>query len=380
MGARLLLFAALKLSLRLELGAEYDSNANRAEVVQGAPPPFVDVPTGSFLLRSTARGALAWRAGKNVLSLTGLLGGKVFFKPAVQDQNMLVGQLGLDDRVRAARWLELGLSGDYYDVGQECTATPCDAGLDRHRDFRSGSTLARITFLDDPGLLSLLGGYRGFQWKPDSRYDFQAGQATVLTSIRLTAGPPDHEHEIDLSASYHLERRFYDALTEVNTCGAGMPLDPSTCINPGSDFRRDWFHEAGLQLTWVGPLLVSAGYGVQLNDSNSFDQSLLRHLVSLKLASRLFWQLYLTIKGQLLVTRYRDPIVFYRVVNSQTLVSIEDENRNEILVDLERPIGTTGLAVEARYSFYTNELGGTPVSFRRHVGYLGLSYRLSRNR
>jgi hypothetical protein len=64
-------------------------------------------------------------------------------------------------------------------------------------------------------------------------------------------------------------------------------------------------------------------------------------------------------------------------VNSQTFISIEDENRNAFIADIERPIGKSGVAVEARYSVFTNELSASPASFLRHVVYLGASYRWS---
>jgi hypothetical protein len=160
---------------------------------------------------------------------------------------------------------------------------------------------------------------------------------------------------------------------EVNTCQPGMALT-SSCIQFGGDKRADFFHEGTLELTWLRVVLLSAAYSMQVNTSNSFGQSLLRHIVTAKFASRLFWELYLTLKGQLMITRYLDPVLLDRQVNSQTFISIEDENRNAFVADLERPIGRTGLAVQARYSVYTNELTEAPVAFLRHVVYLGLTY------
>jgi hypothetical protein len=366
-----LVLAVLKLTLKLELGPEYDSNANRAELIDGMPAR--DVPTGSFLARTTVRGSLTWRRGLNVLRVSGLFGGKVFFNPAVQDQNTLVGQAGLEDRLRVAPWLELGFAGDYYDAAQQTVFTECSTiSCDRHRDFRSGSAVARVSILDSPGELTLTGGYRGFVWKPDPQFDFQAGQATALAAVRIYTGRADREHEIDLTASYHLERRLYNGLQEVNAC-APNGLDPS-CIQVGAERRADWFHEGFFELTWVRTVLLSAAYGLQVNQSNSFGQSLLRHLVSGKLATRLPWQLYLTVKVQLFVNR---SVLLADPVNSQSLTSIEDENRNAFIADLERPIGKTGVAVEARYSVYTNELGSSTTHFLRHVAYLGVSYRVS---
>jgi hypothetical protein len=374
----LVALAVLKLTLRLDLGPEWDSNANRAEIVQGAQ--VTDVPTASFLVRTTGRGTLVWRKGNNVLRASTLLGGKIFFNAAVQDQNMFVAQAGVEDRVRVRQWLEMGVLGEYYDATQQssefgggCSVVSCD----RHRDFRSGGAVARVGFLDDPGSLVLMGGYRGFQWKPDPLFDFDAAQATVLAGVRIYAGPPDREHEIDLTASYHLENRIYNGLLEINTCTPGMALT-SSCIQFGGEKRADFFHEGTLELTWLRVVLVSAAYSLQVNTSNSFGQSLLRHIVTAKLATRLPWELYVTLKGQLLVTRYLDPVLLDRQVNSQTFISIEDENRNAVVADLERPLGRSGLAINARYSFYTNELTAAPVTFLRHVVYLGLSYSAAR--
>jgi hypothetical protein len=216
--SKVVVLAVLKLALRLELGPEYDSNANRAEVVHGATMPR-DSPTGSFLVRTTARGQLAWRSGRNLLRASGLIGGKIFFSPDVQDQNMLVGQLSLEDRVRAHDKLELAVGGDYYDVGQQAVVTSCAVrSCDRHRDFRNGTAYARLFVLGEGGQLMLGGGFRGFQWKSDPAFDFMAGSADVISLVRFTAGPPDREHEIDLTASYHVERRFYQGMREVNNC------------------------------------------------------------------------------------------------------------------------------------------------------------------
>ncbi len=372
--------AVLKLTLRLELGPEYDSNANRAEIIAGAPQ--TDTPTGSFLLRSTARGTLAWRKGNNVLRAVAGLGGKVFFNPDVQDQDTLVGQLAVEDRVRARDWLELGGGAEYYDAGQldvqpACASAPVPCGS-RHRDFRTGTVTARVAFVDDEGDVALLGGYRGFEYKPDATFDFQAGTLHAAAAARLHAGPADHEAEIDLAAGYHFERRIYSGLLEQNSCPPGSPIT-DMCLVVGSGARADWFHEGSVELTFVRELLASVGYALQVNLSNSFGQSLVRHIVSAKISFRLPWQLYTTLKGQILVTRYLDPVLLDRAVNTQTFISIEDENRNAFVADIERPIGKLGLAVEARYSVYTNELTAqSPVSFLRHVVYLGVTYKVGR--
>jgi hypothetical protein len=369
-----LALAVLKLALRLELGPEYDSNANRAEIVQGAMD--ADMPTGSFLVRTTGRGQLVWRSGRNLLRGSALLGGKIFFSPDVQDQNTLVAQAGLEDRIQLHDAVQLSFGGDYYEAHQQTVITTCSVrSCDRHRDFRSGTVATRLFFAGDGGQFALGGGYRGFQWKPDAAFDFHAALFDAGTFARFNVGPADREHELDLSAGYRMERRFYNGVAEQNNCPPGMLSD--TCIGNTGRGRADWFHEGTIDFTWVSKVLVGVGYALQFNRSNSFGQSLLRNIVTLKFSARLPWQLYVTLKGQLLINKYLDPVLLDRQVATQTFVSIEDENRNAVLVDVERPIGKTGVAVSARYSLYTNELSQAPVQFMRHVVYLGVSYKIA---
>jgi hypothetical protein len=346
--------AVVRFGLSLSLGSEYDTNANRAEVTPDNISP--DVPTPSFLLRTTAQAGLTWKQGNNVLRTSFGGGGKIYFNPDVFDQNVLVAQAGAEDRIRALRIYHLSFAADYYDAWQ------LDYGLNRHRDFRNGWALARSHFLDRIGEVTLSGGYRGFQYKPNPKYDFQAVQANANAVTRIHFGP-DEEHEMDIFAFYHVERRYFDAL-----------IDTSTAYEVGPATRRDWFHESGFEITYVGPVLATVGYSVQLNLSNSFAQSLLRNIVTLKLAYRFPWSLYATAKAQIYVSQYLDSEL---QLAAQTFTTIEDENRNNLILDLERPIGASGVAAVARYSVFTNELSpNADTHFLRQVIYLGLTYRL----
>jgi hypothetical protein len=364
--------AVLKLALRLELGPEYDTNANRAEVVAGAQNS--DQPTGSALIRTTARGTLAWSRGVSLLRLSVGGGAKVFLNPDVYDQTTFVGQLGADERLRVSDHVDLGLAGDYYDATQLDVRAPTCPGCLRHRDFRTGTVAPRITFVDDAGYLALSAGYRGFEWKPDANFNFQAAQARAVGSAHILGGRAGRENEWDLTGAYLLERRWFDGRADVNLCRDKIDY---SCVLPGNDARADWFHEASLDASFLGPLLVALGYAVQLNLSNSFGFSLIRHIFTLKLGYRLPWQIYATAKAQLFVTSYFDPVLLAPPTVTVSTNNIEDENRNSLIVDLERPVGKLGLSVELRYSLYTNELSASPASFLRQVVYLGLSYRVS---
>jgi len=375
--------AVVRFGLTLSLGPEYDSNANRAEQVANTESP--DTPTPSFLLRSQGTLRMTWRTQSNALRLYATGGGKIFFNPAVFDQDVFALSLGGEDRVRVARFLNVAIAADYYDAWQLPVAPY------RARDFRSGSAVGRIYFVDPLGEVTLTGGYRGFQYKPDPYFDFQAGQFTAYGVARLVFGY-NSDHELDVAATYHMERRWFAGVVELfadpqppigspppmpplQPCAYGQPIN-DRCLIAGSDQRHDWFHETGLEITYVGPLLVGLGYGLQLNQSNSFGQSLIRHIVTLKLSYRFPWSIYATVKAQLYASVYLDPVLLDHVFNTLQFTTIEDENRNNVIVDVERPIGNTGLAVNARYSIFTNEITPSPVSFLRQVVYLGLTYRV----
>ncbi len=374
MNGSLVLLALLRIGLRLEIGPEYDTNANRVEVVKGADA--IDKPIAAALLRTTAKGTLAVRWEWYRAQLTAGFGSKIFFSRSVFDQSVFVGQLALDNRFRPAGPVEIGLSGDYYEATQPDRPTSCgEPECLRQRDFRTGTAQARLTLLDRGGVVALIGGYRGFKWKPDASFNFHAGQLRAVASTRLVAGREGREHEFELTATYLLEPRHFGFAAERNLCAPGTPVGPD-CIVAEDHRRKDWFHEAQAELSYLGPVMLTLSYGAQLNRSNSFGQSLLRHIVSFKVGVRLPAKIYGSLKAQLLAVTYLDPVLLDRNVANQTFVSIEDENRNAVIVDLERPFPKHGLAVSARYSVYTNELSRSPARFLRQTIFVGLSYKI----
>ncbi len=373
--ASAVLLAVLRLTLRLELGAEYDSNANRTDVSDKTSPP-----TGSALIRTTARGALTWKRGRNLLQAQAGLGAKGFFNEIVGDQSVLIVQGGIVDRLRLSRRSELSLSGDYYEAFQGVLAPACANCLTR-RDFRTATAGLRLSLFDGPGAFWLGAGYRGFIFKPDQTFDFHAPTADAGASASIALGTPDNPHDLTFAATYRIERRAFAGPRQVRGDRAGCFKDPlldGDCIFAGDDTRSDWFHEMSAELAYVGTVLASVGYTAQLIRSNSFGEPLLRNIITLRLAYRLPWEIYATLKAQLMLTRYFDPIlVDTRLTTINPLLGFEDENRNAVIVDLERSISKKGLFIDLRYSFFSNQLSGTASEFRRHVAYLGLTYRFA---
>src|SRR5262249_25017869 len=148
---------------------------------------LVQPPTPSALVRTRAQGALVWVRGRSRLRLGGSAAVKLFFDPAVASQDVLVGELAVDERLRLSRTVELGAASDDYDPTQwnQDSCVPC------RRDLRTGSAVANLRLVSEPAQLSLTGGYRGFVYKPDETYDFNAALAGAATVIRLRGRDED---------------------------------------------------------------------------------------------------------------------------------------------------------------------------------------------
>jgi hypothetical protein len=375
--AAAVLLAVLRLTLRLELGAEYDTNANR---VDSSDP--LNTPIASPLLRTTARVNLAWKQGRNLLQAQTSLGAKAFFNPAAVDQSVIVLQVGLLDRVRLSRRADFTLTGDYYEAFQDLAPSTCTNCYTR-RDFRTGIANARLTAFDGPGMFWIGVGYRGFIWKPDENFDFHAPTVETGASVGKSLGNADNSHDLTFSVNYRAERRGFALPRQLRGDDGNCFHDPrlaGDCLipDPEGTLRVDWFHEMSAELAYVGALLASVGYAAQLNQSNSFGEPLLRHVITLKLAYRLPWEIYATLKAQLMITRYFDPLLLDTKMANVIVSSFEDENRNSIVVDLERVLSKrAGVYLDLRYSFFSNQLSAALSEFRRHVAYLGLTYRFS---
>lgn len=334
--------AALRGTVAADAGVEYDSNANRAE--EGS----LIAPQASPLARFSGMGQLDEASGRHRLRLQLTAGGKIFFLPGARDQDIGVVQLGYEEGAQLGR---LRLSGilDYYDAFQASSAGSISA-----RDFRAAGTGLRLSGGRAVGLHSLEGALDAtaqlFMYKPDDAYSFLAPTLQGRGLARLHAGDPELGHDFELGVHARLDYRgyLYD--------------------------RRDLFLQGGATVAWVGPVLLQAGYTLQLNLSSTQAEGYQRHLLMAKFAVRIPGDLYLTLKGQLNLLA-APPAVFVPVA------TIDEENRSMVLADLERPL-PRGFSISARYAGYFNApwLGGNEPAYQRHTIYLGVSYKLRRQR
>ncbi len=364
-----LLLALFRFALRIDLGPEFDSNANRAELYR-TPPPVTPgdspppQPAASFLVRSLLGTNLIAAHGPHLLRLGLQGGGKFFLTSAAAPQDTAVGQAQVAWRIRLAAPVLLLFAGDYYDALQWNRCPDLIAGGqpfgDRscHRDFRSLGGHATTELLHEPYSLSLSGGARLFHWKPDDALSFSSlfGQATISAHLRCG------EHEWDLATSGRIDRRDYHGLALVS------PSDLEGTTRRRLDSDAQW----NLSLAYVGPVLIEGSYAVDFNRSTSYGQTFLRHVVGAKLAVELPWQLSAAAKLQLVFMSYSEPSAL--TSGKVAPLTIEDENRNALLVDLSRPIGR-GFSLGARYALYRSGVSDAVLSYDRQVVFLGLTYR-----
>lgn len=359
-------------SLKLEAGSEYDSNVHRVEVAGQGGADVVDAPVARF----GGRFRFKTRPGKGQrFKLDGYAGAKLFASDSSQSEN--VGVVSLDgrfDRAFETRRAVLGVVGQYYD------AIPWQPFGDTMgaptRNFSTAMAAADLA-IAGPGEHRVRGrvGYRTFNYKPDPDYDWAGEQYGLTYQTTIWRGDEEDVEaaSFDLNIGYGLGRRRYHGRAFTNACAEESPTEPD-CFVPTDIERIDLAHSAHGELVYTGDRIYSARYVVRVNDSNSFGQSLVRQRLELGLTTELFWKVYLTATGAVMLNIFLDPLLLAPDVNSQSFVSIEDENRNSLLLHLSRELGG-GWAAEARYAIYSNEFATEELSFRRQTAYLGAVYQ-----
>lgn len=364
----------LKWNLTVEGGSEFDSNLHRVEVVEGMPS---EVDAG-VLVRSGARYQLDWRPKKKQRLSLDLRGtSKLFTSAAGQSEN--IGILFMDGRydsyVGESRAL-LGLRVVYYDA---INVRPFGEGTDPvdGRSFRTTEAMASLGLPSETEhRFTVQAGFRDFVYKPDSDFDWQGEQLGLRYTTMFWRGDPDRDADaasVDVRASYLLGNRRYQGPAFRNACPGAQMADPS-CFVPTENSRHDLHHSLGLAGTYTGRNIYSLAYGAQIVDTNSYGQASVRQRIEASLTSEIPGSIFLTGSAIVRINTFVDPLLLARDVQSQTFVSIEDENRNSLSLHLARDL-TDHWAVESRFAIYSNEFSTQEFRFRRQTAYLGLLYR-----
>jgi hypothetical protein len=222
-------------------------------------------------------------------------------------------------------------------------------------------------------------GYRTFEYKSDDTYDWDGEHYGVAYSAAIWRESTDEVEDVssvDFHAAYRLEHRRYLGSAFTNTC-TDDDSDDMACTSPTSYRRVDLNHSGAAEVIYSGDRIYSARYEAQINDSNSFGQSLVRQRLELRVTTELFADLLLTATGAVQLNLFLDPLLIQQRVASQTFITLEDENRNSLAVHLSREL-TRRWTAEARYAIFSNEFATEELKFRRQTVYAGVVYDFGR--
>ena len=259
--------------------------------------------------------------------------------------------------MRLGQRTQAALTCAYYDVYQR-------RSFDLP-DFRSTAPSLRL----DQGfgksvLASLGGGYRWFTFKPDNAYSFAA--PTAFIAIRhtlpgdLLAGDADWEW----SAGGSVEVRTFEGPACTSTgCGD----------QAGVARHHDRFWIGHAEWSRTGSWLFGSGAALHINQSNSYGEALVRGLFHARAVIPLPWDLSLSVRGEIIASRYADPLTFSQPVAGLPSASIEDEARSTFRIDLARLVEGR-FELGARYVYYTSAPTSGAVGYRRQTLLLYLAF------
>jgi hypothetical protein len=120
---------------------------------------------------------------------------------------------------------------------------------------------------------------------------------------------------------------------------------------------------------------VGAGYAIQWNRSNSYGETLFRHVGTVRVTVPLPVGFYLAARSELVYVRYADRVTLALGPTGTPSATIEDENRSYIRAELSRDVGSH-LQLIGRYSLYVNALGGQGNRYQRQTATLALAFTI----
>ena len=349
-------------ALRAELGAEFDSNATRTETISGTALPG---RVRSFLQRLVVSGTLSDVVSpRHAVALSATAAGKLFDAGAARGESVAIAQSSGAWRIRLGEQIWMTASGIYYEAFQAAKADPT-ANAER-RDFRSLIPTLQLGWLASESVdLSLSGGWRWLVFKSDRDFDFSG--PTAALDLRWARQREDAA-DLEIGTGAAIEHRLFGGPAFMGSCmPTGLPC-------PGPQIRTDDLLTARLEVTRTAGVLFGSGYAFHYNLSNSFGDTVMRHLAIFRFAANLPLGVSLAARAEVLLARYRDRI---NVSAGSGFVTVEDENRSSGRVDVSRALGER-LRLLARYTLYVSELGSNAGSYLRQTLLLSLAYTLEK--
>jgi hypothetical protein len=355
-------------TVRMETGAEEDTNVERVEMATGTASP-IRAGAGRLGARIIHRGALL--GGSYMVDASGMVRMIASSRSELDDENVMLysGELS---------WLH-PIGDRPIGLGVHAVAADSFGVLTKigARTFRNlgGDALVALGRGDGPRLTLALGG-RDFVYKPvptndpPHMFDWRGPVASAQLNAMLWQAA-DRTENLELVAMVGFEQRSY-ASTAVANCSPEVNVE-DPCSTPTSLRRRDRHQRAALRLTWTGSVVATGIYQLTAIDSNSFGQSLTRQRITAQVTSELFGKLLATAAATLQIDQYPDGIPVTSDVQRQEFTNLVDENRSSLQVLLTRPLSSTW-SIEARGAFWHDFASIAGAKFFRTLLYAGLVY------
>jgi hypothetical protein len=337
-------------TMKLEAGSEVDSNAHRA-------PSGADA-VGAAVGRLGLHLDLAGRAGDAAVYALDAVGAAKAFTSGASSEDVAVA--AADARIDlGAGAVAPGLRVSYYDVFGEA---------DNALALRTGDAAAALTLRAGEVRVAAIAGWRFFTYKPLGAFDFDGPHAGMTVGQRFRGD--DASWQLAWAAAYSASVRGYSSGALVSDCPPGAAIAPS-CLLVSSTGRSDLFHDLAVDVTYTGAFILGLRLGLQVDDSNSFGQSLLRGRAELSGTAELVFDIVATAKIVLQIDAYPDGLLLGGDVG--TFTTIEDEARNALILHFTRDLGDAW-TLEARLCAYANPFASQAIAYSRQTAYLGVVY------
>jgi len=344
-------------TLKLEAGSEVDSNVHRAP----SGSDVVGAADGRLGVRYDISGR-AGDAGRFAFDAVGAVKGFAGADASSEDVGVAAADLRFDWLVGA---VVPGVRASYYEA------------------FGADDNALALRTADAAGSLGLVAGdlrvlatagWRTFTYKPDGSFDFDGPHAGLSVGQRFHSD--DASRQLTWGVAYSAGVRRYSSPALANFCPPDMPVAPS-CLAVTAQSRSDLFHDLAAELTYTSTFIVGLRLGLQINDSNSFAQSLVRGRGELSGTALLPGDFVVTAKLVLQVDAYVDGLLLGGDVG--TFTTIEDEARNALILHITRDL-TDNWTLEARLAAYQNAFAADAIAYSRQTAYLGLVYAFERRK
>ena len=274
----------------------------------------------------------------------------------------------------------LGVGAVYYEAIQ--AGSPAERELAVRnltgdpRDFRSLTPTLRIQrAIANSGTLALGAGYRWFVYKPNRDYDF--GAPVLSLEYHWGHETADGGADWEVAAGGGVELRGFAGALFVAQPPGCAPQDCVAAPDPTGNKHDDQFYTGHVDVTHTGRVLAGAGYAIQWNRSNSYGESLLFHVGTLRFTAPLPLGVYLAARAELVYGVYPDPLAQAIKLTGLASTSIDGEYRSNIRAELSRDIGAH-IQLVTRYTLYFNALTTTQSQgkYLRQTATLSLVYSI----